>query len=129
MKNPFKKNTAEHFFWQWAGWSHPTGASETGKRKARAECARALAKAEREASERGYRFGWQQDYITDEDFRDTDAPYYLWAGYCRDSENRIVASLGGVDFGPPPGDPWDGNTYRRVVEAELAYETLAEVKS
>lgn len=121
MRNPFKKGTAENFFWSHAGYCYDPK-TET-REQGRKNCAIALATAERQASDAGFSFAWSQDDITDEDFRETDAPYYLWQCLARDLEGKVIGSLGGVDFGALPSDPWM-HPYRRVCEAEIASEAL-----
>src|SRR5689334_4844391 len=108
MSNPFKAKTPEHFFWTSAGYSHDPK-TETAK-QGRKRCAKELAWAEERGSDAGFSFQWEQDDQTDESFRDTDEPYFLWACVCRDLAGKVLASLGGVDFGAPPAEPWS-NTY------------------
>lgn len=115
-------NVSEAFFYDNAGYSYRPGyqTQEEGRR----ECATALASAEARAHALGYAFVWEIDHDSDSsDFSD-DEPYSLW--FCRmvDPEGETVEALSGIDFGPG-GEPW-GNTYRRVVEAELAVEQLGE---
>ena len=111
------------FFYKFAGWSHAPG-KET-KQQGRARGAKLLARAERRASEEGWTFQWERDTETNASFEDTDDPYYyLWVCIARDGAGQVSASLCGIDFGPGR-EPW-GDTYARVVQAELAYEGMSK---
>ena len=88
-----------------------------------AECALSLARAEQEASSRGWDYEWKYDELGLQE-------WYCEGGYVpeevlgcilRDEKGNVLASLWGI------GDP-DRN-YRRVVEAELACEALAELRA
>jgi hypothetical protein len=112
------KQSPVRFFFSHAGYSYdPKTETPT---QGRWKCARRLAAAERTACANGYSFDWSQDDITNRDFTDEGPEYYLWQCVCRDMSGAVVASLGGVDFGPD-GEPWSSDC-RRVVEAELAAE-------
>lgn len=85
-------------------------------------CALGAARDEATAERVGIEFEWSPDDVIDSsDFSDEQPPWALWECVAR-YNGRIVASLGGVDFGRDR-DPWMDN-YRRVVEAELAHEAL-----
>lgn len=83
-----------------------------------------LARAEREAERRGWLVEWEWD--DDADWSWLDQPglerekardHEVYVATLKDRQGRALASLGGIF------DPDD--KYRRVVEAELAYEALA----
>jgi len=113
--------TPYQFFKQHAGYSY-NPAAETPE-QGRQRCARSLARAERKASDTGMSFGWSVDPCFDSrEFSDETPAYQLWQCVAYDSDGRAVAALSGIDFGRD-GTPW-GDTYRRVVEAELAAEAL-----
>ena len=116
-----KKTGRVRFFFSNAGYSYDPK-TETPL-QGRWKCAHALADAEYEAWGKGYSFHWEVDSdITSADWRDDCEPYATWWCACRNPDGEIVATLGGVDFGPD-GEPW-GNDYARVVEAELAFEAI-----
>lgn len=111
---------AWRFFLHNAGYCVPPG---------RAACAKALAQAERWAEEAGFVVEWELDHVTNREFTDEGPEYFLWQATaylpCETcGQRRVVASLGGVDFGAGR-DPWMDD-YRRVVEAELALEVMNE---
>ena len=122
--------TPYNFFLKHAGYSYnpQTETKEQGRRR----CAKALAQAERQAHDEGFSFEWSVDpYINSSEWIDDDEdggkncdPWQTWQCLVRDPAGRIVSSLHGIDFGRD-GEPW-GNPYRRVVEAELALDTLTE---
>lgn len=109
-------NRNEQFFYDHAGWSHDpkTETSEQGRER----CARALAKAEDDGRNAGLSFEWSADHDCERTRRNAE----MWQCACYDVHGRVVASLGGVDFGP---EGLHGDPYRRVVEAELALEAIA----
>jgi len=124
-----------HFFLKHAGSSY-SPKTETVQQGA-IRGARALAKAERLARQRGYRFHWSidpgsssADWIDDnEDGGRNRDPWRVWqccAMGSRDPGYRgageVLANLSGIDFGR--GGTPRTNPYRRVVEAELAQEAL-----
>ena len=117
---PITKQTPAEFFYENAGVSYDPRkeTEEQGRRRG----AKSLAKAEKLAHERGYSFHWEQDDITSAEFSDDPNPWAIWRCLVRDESGEVVGSLGGVDFGRD-GEPW-GDNYRRVVEAELAYEHI-----
>lgn len=85
----------------------------------RAKGAISLARAEQEASSRGWNYEWKPDEIGAQEWycQCGCVPEEVLGCILRDEEGNILASLWGI------GDP-DRN-YRRVVEAELASEALA----
>lgn len=114
-------NATQKFFYNAAGHSWTPG-RET-KRQGHEKGARRLASAEDFSIKNGYSFHWQHDTICDSsDFSDDIEPWQLWQVTMYDAAGQIVESLGGIDFGRD-GQPW-GQSYRRVVEAELALEVL-----
>ena len=71
---------------------------------------------------------WEMDDITTRFYTDEGPEYFLWRAVaylpCETcGQRRVVASLGGIDFGEGR-DPWMDDNYRRVVEAELALEAM-----
>ena len=113
----------EAFFYEHAGYSY--GPGETPE-QGRERCAKALAAAERRASEEGWSFQWEVDQHSDSsDWCDEQPAYSVWDCVARDVAGEVRASLGAIDFGCD-GEPWD-DPYRRVVEAELALEGLWHV--
>jgi len=118
-----KYHLAVAFFVANAGYSYDpkTETEEQGKRRG----ARKLATAERRAWKEGCRFSWSVDPdIDSSDFSDERPPWSLYQCAMFAPDGRCVASLHGIDFGRD-GFPSDGNTYRRVVEAELALEAYS----
>lgn len=115
-----KRETPEQFFYRCAGYSYDpkTQTPEEGRK----ECAAKLAHAERRGSDAGLSFEWAEDDIDSSSFRNDRDPYPLWLCVCRRMDGTAAASLGGVDFGRYC-NPY-GDSYRRVVEAELAMESL-----
>jgi len=114
--------TDQFFFYEWAGYSH-SPKIETPE-QGRLRCARELAEVEAIGHRLGYEFEWEWDecpdlsWMSDEE-RERDHEVLC----CRivDPENPrySLASLCGIT------DP-DRN-YRRVIEAELASEAIAEL--
>lgn len=114
--------TAYHFFLKHAGYSYDliTETKAQGQRR----CAKALVNAEKISCASGWSFEWAIDqYSTSEDLNDEIEAYELWQCVMRDIDGNVLASLHGIDFGPG-ADPW-GDPYRRVVQAELALEAIA----
>jgi hypothetical protein len=106
---------ATAFFYEHAGYSYDpkTETPEQGKKR----CAVALARAERDAASAGIRFTWEYD-----------PDGCIGCGCATGAEHTVetcfavkdgecVASLGSICEAT--------DTYRRVIEAELAYEALA----
>lgn len=110
--------TAAEFFYLNAGWSYDP--HKQTKEEGRQECARALAMAERWATETGVEYRWEIDQ-DGPPWRDDDDDNTYWSCVAIDDDYECVASLGGIDF--VTGEPW-GEGYRRVVEAELALEAM-----
>ena len=132
------------FFIKHAGYSH--NPKTESPMQGRIRGARALARAEREARDGGFCFQWSIDpYGTSADWveHNTDdppimadgsradggtcgcskcEPWQTWQCAMYNSDGQIVNSLHGIDFGRD-GTPWN-DTYKRVVEAELAEEGL-----
>ena len=99
------------FFHKWAGWCEPPS---------KAVCAMDLARAEEWAEDEEVEFEWAEDEcVNSSEFSDEQPPYRLWVCLARLEDETV--SLGGIDFGRDK-DPWMGDTYKRVVEAELAME-------
>jgi hypothetical protein len=116
--------TARAFFREHAGYSH--GPNESAA-QGRARCAAQLAAAESRAEKLGYAFEWEPDSdIDSSDFSDERPAWGLWVCDCRDENRNLVSSLCGIDFGRD-GEPW-GDTYARVVQAELAMEALSTTR-
>jgi hypothetical protein len=110
----------ERFHWEHGAYSYDpkTETSEQG----RVRTAIRMAAAECRAREAGWTFRWEQDDITSEEHSNEQPFYPLWACLAYDADGHVVGSLGGVDFGRDVA-PW-GAPYRRVIEAELAYEAV-----
>lgn len=117
------KQAAFDFFYANAGFSYDPK-TET-PHKGRARCARELAKAERDAVALGYTFQWRDDWSVGDHFKEYGEAYNdgepstCETCICLDPDGQIVESLGCIDDAT--------SDYRRVVEAELASEALAEV--
>ena len=111
---------AYQFFMKHAGYSYRKG--ET-KMQGRIRCARSMAKDEAEAQRRGFSYAWSLDRdIDSSDWCDDEPAWQTWQCCMLNNEGRIVASMHGIGFGRD-GSPW-GDTYRRVVEAELCADGL-----
>lgn len=116
------------FFLKHAGYSYKPG--EETPMRGRIRCARALARAEREARDSGFSYQWSIDpssnsidWIDDnEDGGRNCNPWSVWQCAMHNANRRIVNSLHAIDFGRG-GVPW-GDPYKRVVEAELALDGL-----
>lgn len=109
-------NAAQQFFFDHADYSFDP-ATETAQ-AGRTRCAIYLETAERILLARkeaeSIQFVWEHDDIDSSDFEAETRP--LWV--CRlQVEGCTAASMGGIDGAP-------GDTYSRVVEAELAAEWL-----
>lgn len=122
---PHPKPTVEAiaFFYDHAGFNYPTGASEQQQRQCRHDAAVTLATAEAIAHDKGWVFRWSDD-PDGRDVTDTsEAPVetcevcVAFADADDDTYRSAMASLGAI---------WDAAPeYRRVIEAELAEESLA----
>lgn len=128
-RNQSPKQQAYLFFLRNAGTSYDPKTQTP--RQGKAECARKLAKAERDARALGYTFEWEEDY-TDAQASLGDHEYWCdtakngYADTCqheiftclmRNSKGICCQSLGAII------DP--SREYRRVVEAELALEEVS----
>ena len=103
------------FFIEHAGVSYRPG-KET-KAQGRRRGAEALARAEQYAEEQGWKVEWdydQNEYQMGD--AETEMPNEVLVAVLRDADGHVLESLGGI------GDPSD--SYRRVVEAELALEAM-----
>lgn len=105
------------FFHDHAGWSY-NPATETPE-EGRQRCAERLAAAEAWAKAAGVSFGWEDDWDVGSHVEEYDA-YDQEPSTCEictvQMQGDVVAALGCIDDA-------DAN-YRRVVEAELAYEAM-----
>jgi hypothetical protein len=120
-----KTQTPFQFFREHAGFSYDPKTEIPAQGKAK--CARALASAEAYARDHLFTFEWSEDPDSDSsDFCDDTPIRPTWQCICRDRFRDVIASLGGIDFGPN-GEPWSEN-YKRVVEAELASEGRAALE-
>jgi len=119
---------AAAFFYKHTGYSYDPK-TETAD-EGRARCAVALATAENIANNHGVWFEWSPDDCTNRTFTDEGEEYQLWqcAAYCHDINDgappHLLASLGGIDLGP---DGHARTPYHRVIEAELAAESLSQL--
>lgn len=119
LSNPTKssRDRAIEFFYEHAGYSYPSEAkgNESAIRKHRLENARNLAEAEAEASSLGWYIEWEYDdmpWESDDDY----VPEEVLGAVLRDEDGNVLASLWGI------ADP--DRAYKRVIEAELALESL-----
>lgn len=106
------------FFYEHAGvsWMPGKETQEQGRERGAIE----NAAAESWARNAGYSFSWMIDPHADSSEFKKGKPYSLWECVCHRSDGEIDNSLGGIDFGRD-GQPW-GDSYKRVVEAQLAIE-------
>lgn len=107
------------FFHEFAGWAQDHKMAG----------AKALAEAEAFAEEIGLEVRWEYDQDPDLDFcferdrKDFEAGKFdILQASVRDDAGNYLASLGGIWIKP------SDSTYRRVVEAELFQEAIAELK-
>lgn len=98
------------FFYKNAGSSYTPGKETRAQGKRRG--AQALARAEAEASARGWEVEWEEDDYGER--AENGGPMYV--AILKDEHGNVLGSLGGIDD--------DTDPYRRVVEAELALEAL-----
>ncbi len=109
------------FFYRYAGYSYPAGATPAQQCAHRLNGARNMATAEMRARNDSCSFDWDIDHdSTSADWSDELPAWRQWRCIMRNAEGLKVVSLWGIDFGRD-GDPWS-DPYRRVVEAELAQE-------
>lgn len=116
-------NQAEQFFFDSAGYSYDPKTENAEQGKIR--CAERMAKAERDGREAGLSFQWSEDYRDSSEWSDEKPSWVQYICVCFAPDGIMLASLSGVDFGRD-GTP-ESNPYRRVVEAELAIEALANM--
>ena len=109
------------FFLSQAGSSHNPEVETAMQGRIRG--ARALALSERKARDAGCSFEWQQDDCDSSEWSDEEPAWAQWVCIMRDENGKVLETVGGVDFGRDR-DPWM-DSYRRVVEAELALEHFA----
>ncbi len=113
------------FFRKHAGYAKKP--SETVA-QAKTRMAKALAKAEAEASARGWTVEWEHEVMPDlswADEEEQDEIDEVLMAALKDEHGRVLASLGNITFGK---DNVANRAYKRVVEAELADEALYEEK-
>lgn len=110
------KQAAYLFFLKHAGYSMAQGETQ---RAGRSRSARELAKAERDAAALGFTFEWTDDWSCNHEKEFSYTPHACESCVCYDGDSNVVASLGCIDDAT--------REYRRMVEAELAMEALAEV--
>lgn len=114
---PLAMPPAVAFFYNEAGFSYDPLTQTPAE--GRLETAKALAKAESMASEAGCSFEWELDGGDSREW-DAEGPVTpTWVCTMRSPSGTVLESVSGVDFGD--SEPW-GQPYRRVVEAELAFE-------
>lgn len=115
---PIDVRAVEFFKKHYGAASRKPGESEAAAARRNSK---SLARAEAEANARGWRVEWQQD---PEPYEMGDAeiemPSEVLGAVLRDGDGNVLASLWAI------GDP--SRSYRRVVEAELASEALANEK-
>jgi hypothetical protein len=105
------------FFFEHAGYGYGPGETpEQGRKRG----AVALAKAEQEATARGWAVEWSEDPDGWDSLGDIDPETVkeILSAVLKDENGEVLASLGGIV------DP--DRAYGRVVEAELALEALSE---
>lgn len=113
---------AVRFFSKHAGSSYTPGKETPAQGKRRG--AIMLARAEAEAKKRGWEVEWDHDqdpdlsWADDEQREDIDEVLHATL---KDEHGHVLASLGGITFGR---DSMANRNYRRVTEAELAWEAL-----
>jgi len=132
FKAPASLSPAEKFFFEWAGGSYTAGASTAQRKRERIDQAKAMAAAEAEGEDRGWKVEWDYDQEPDISWMDDEQREELERGatemlvaLLRDENGNVLASLGGVHVSARGGrDP-----YGRVVEAELIQEALEAERS
>jgi hypothetical protein len=112
--------TPVQFFTEHAGVSWDPAVETQAQGRDRG--ARRLAAAEAHAQRCDMRFEWDIDTdIDSSEWSDETPPWHTWnCLMCDPRDGKVLASLHGIDFGRD-GEPW-GDSYKRVVEAELAWE-------
>jgi hypothetical protein len=109
-----KLNERERFFYKHAGWSFDPK-TETS-RDGRVRTAVLLANAEKELQASTAQVIWEDDPLPYEGDVEWDGPVYV--AVISDGEGETLGSLGGIAMASLD------EPYRRVIEAELAYEYL-----
>ncbi len=107
------------FFFCYAGFSYDPHKQTLVEGKM--ECAKALAMAERWASEQGLSFEWN---IDDDPLVYGDETGQQWYCSCFDEDGKLLSSLGSIEFSDDVG-PFGVDPYSRIIEAELALEALS----
>lgn len=115
MKPTQKLSADAQFFFDHAGWSHYPYKETSAEGRTR--CAINLAAAEAIARNAGVSFEW---------LRDTDAGENQYGCLLHDAAGKVHHALGGIEFANS-GEPWSGDPYRRVIEAELANDYVSEI--
>jgi hypothetical protein len=109
----------ERFFYDHAGWSY--NPQTESKLAGHMNSAKQLAEAERQVRNLGWRFDWQDDWTvgshTAEYGKDCGEPETCESCIVYSEVGTILASLHCIDDAD--------HNYRRVIEAELALEALA----
>lgn len=119
-ENPM--NTREQFFYNYAGHSWPTGASEKEKEKAKVDWAKTLVAAEKWAEEEGYTFVWEDDpegWLDDDD----SEFFEVLALTMKDPNGNVIDSLGGISMSK---NSVEARRQGEVFEAEMAYENMPD---
>jgi hypothetical protein len=107
--------TALDFFYENAGWGYRPD-QETPE-EGRWRGAETLAEAEAWAKDVGYTFTWRDDWDGDHsDYESGSGPESCEMVTLYDQDDNVIGSLGCIDDAT--------EDYRRVVEAELAYEAM-----
>lgn len=121
MRNESKLTRAKRFFYKHAGYSVKPG--ETN-RQGRERSAKALARAEAHAKAQDWSYDWEidDDGCIGCDCKSPDCrcssgePHETLVCFLRGTDETVLTSLGGICGATPE--------YRRVIEAELALETM-----
>lgn len=110
---------AEDFFYEWAGWGYDPKkeTADQGRRRG----AKLLAKAERIASDLGWKTEWEEDQEPWEG--EGDPPNEVLNAVLYDENYEVVGSLSSIGMS---GNQAEDRRYGRVVEAELALEAASE---
>jgi hypothetical protein len=125
-RKPTAHARAVSFFMKHAGSSYMPGKETRAQGKRRG--AIKLAKAEAEASARGWTVEWEHEQDPDLSWaseEDRDGISENLSAVLKDEHGHVLSSLGNITFGY---DSMVNRNYRRVVEAELALEALHEAK-
>ena len=111
------------FFKKHAGYAQRSG--ETAA-QAKTRGAKSLARAEAEASARGWRYKWEDEIEADLSLEDESDISEVLMVALYDEHGNVLLSLGSVTLGH---DSAANRAYKRVIEAELADEALGEKRS